>query len=871
MPNRAYHFVLLLLPGWFRDEFAGEMSDVFQAMQREAAARGGLEPARLWLRTIADVAALGFRLHTETLVRDARYALRTLARTPAFTLAAIGTLAIGLGPTMVVANLAYRVVVAPLPFPDAGQIVRVWAGSPAMGRSQVPTSMPDYLDLRDGQSAFAALAAHTGTSVSLVTDGEPRQVTGVLTTAELHRVLGVTIRMGRGLEPADNAPGAPRVMVIGGALWRSQFGERPDVIGQSVRVDGAPTTIVGILEEGFDFPTGSMNAWLPLALDSSQYNRGSRFLTITGRLAPGVSIGQAEEALNAVARAVAAQYPDTSSGQVMEVVELKRQLNGDAPRLLGVLGGAIMAVLLIACLNVASLLAVRASARSSELAIRAALGATARRLRRQLLIEHIVLAFAGGAVAAALGFALHRAIVAERLLALPQTADEFGWAAMGILFSLVIAIGVVFARTTAWRTRVAAPAARLIGTARQTSGPSSIRLRSLLIAGEVAAALVLLVIASLMLRSALRLAAVEPGFRAEGVLTFGVVLPGSAYPEASQRVRFAERVAENLRALPGVRQVATAAYAPMGEMRATRRFAAADRALPPQGQEPMAIDLPVGPGYFEVMGIEIVEGRAFTDGDRADTPPVMVVSERFAREVFGTEPALGKRVRFYSGRPGGTPPPTREIVGVVRDVRQEHLARAPMAQMYSPYSQTAWAFLSFFVLSGGDAASLAPAAQRAVSQVDPGRPIRDVRTLEQIVRSSTDRPRAMTWMVLALAVMAIVLAAVGLYGVGAAVAAARTRELAIRAAVGADPQRLLRLVVGRAFVAAMAGVAIGAGASLVAAQALASFLYEVPPRDPVTIAGAAVLLLNIAVGSVWLPAIRNLRQNPADVLREPEQ
>lgn len=880
---RPYRLLLFLLPGWFREEFAAEMSTVFREQHRSAAGDGIVSRAALWIRTINEVIALAWRLHAETLAHDLKYAARTLRKTPAFTIAAVGTLAIGLGPTLVIANFLYQVVVAPLPFPDPDRLVRVWNGRPDRSQSRIPLSVPDYLDFRARQSAFDALAAHVGTSVAMMLGSPPslgayrepsyggastpRQIGGVWTSAELHRVLGVHAILGRDLTDADTKPGAPRVIVLGPALWRAEFGGRTDVLGQQLQVDGEPTTIVGVLPDGLDFPFGSSNAWLPMPLDPANPNRGSHFLNVTGRVKSGVSIERAHEALDIVAHALGEAYPDTNTGQLTEVISLKDEFNQDAPRLLAVLSAAIGAVLLIACLNVASLLTVRASVRGTELAVRTALGATSRRLRRQLAVEHFVLALGGGLLGGAIGVVLHRVIVQARLLALPRTANAFGWQAIAIVFVLVVVIGVAFAWLAAHRAARSAPTTPLLGAVRHTGSRGLVRLRQGLVMAEVAAALILLVTAGLMLRSAARLAAVDPGFRTDGVLTFGVVLPPSAYREPADRLRFADRVVERLRALPGVRQAAIGGYAPMGEMRATRRYAVDDQPLPPSGREPTALDLPVGPGYFEVMGVQLLGGRTFTERDTANAPAVMIVSEEFARVAFPGEQSIGRRVRFYSGRPGGTPPPTREIVGVVRDVRQDGVRAKPIPQMYSPYSQTAWGFLSFFVLTDGEPRALAPSIQRAVAEVDPMRPARDILTTNAIVRGSTERHRVMTWMLLSLAGLAMALATVGLYGVSATAAAARSRELAIRAAIGAEPGALLRLILRQGLVTAALAVVAGAAGSLALTRGLETLLYEVQPRDPATVALTAALLLAITSLASYFPARRALAQNPAEVLR----
>lgn len=855
MSKRIYQLLLVLLPGWFREEFAGEMVHTF------AASRSSL------LTNARDVVALALRLHLEALRQDLGYAFRTLRQTPTFTVAAIATLAVALGPTLVVGNFLYQIVLSPLPFPESNRLVRIWHARLDRNQSRVPMSIPDYMDFRAKQTAFAAFAGHAGTSAAVVIGGSPRQVTGVLVSSDLHDVLGVQPMLGRPLRRDDEAPGAPPVMLLGPSLWRREFGGRADVVGTRVKVNGAETTIVGVLPDGMDFPVGTANAWYPLTLDPADTTRGTQFLNATAKLKPAMTLAQAQDSMNSVSLGLAEAYPDTNKGKTVEVFSLKDQLNGDAPRLIAVLSAAIGAVLLIACMNVASLLSVRASTRGSELAVRTALGATGRRLRRQMTVEHLLLAFTGGAVALPLGLALHRAIIDKQLLNLPRMATALGWQAIAMLLVVVTLIGLALAWIAMRRGAAAMTATSLAGSSKHSASRGLVRLRQLLVTTEVAATLVLLVTAGLMGESARRLLSVDPGFRTDHVLTFGVVLPMPAYMDQKVRLSFANRVVEGLKQLPGVSNAALGAYAPMGDMRATRRFARANRPLPETGQEPVALDLPVGSDYFSVMGIAVKQGRAFTDRDTTDAPPVMIVNEAFARTYFGDGNPIGQHVRFYSSRPGGTPPPTREIVGVVADVRQDGMRQKPMPQMYSPYSQNTWSFLSFFVLTNDDPSALSASVQRVVTSVDPDRPARDVMSIDAIVRGSTERHRAITWMLIALASLAILLAAVGLYGIVATAANARAREMAIRAAIGATPPTLLRMIVGHAVMATAIGLAIGVSAALGATTGLTSLLYEVPPRDPVILVGASAILLLMSALAGYLPARRAMAQNPATLLR----
>jgi putative ABC transport system permease protein len=853
--TRAYRALLWMLPGWFREEFGREMTQTF------VDSRGSL------LSNARDVFALAARLHWDALRQDLIYAFRTLRQTRTFTIAAVVTLAVGLGPTLVIANFLYQIVLSPLPFDESDRLVRMWHARLERQQTRVPLSIPDYMDFRAKQTVFEAFAAHTGTSVAMIIGGTPRQVDGVLTTADLHDVLRIRPILGRGLERRDEAPGAPPVILLGQSLWKTEFGGRVDVLGTRIKVDGTETTIIGVLPEGLDFPSGSNNAWVPLTLDPANATRSTQFLNGTARLKPGVSVQQAEDALNGIALGLATAYPDTNRGKSVQLFDLKEQLNGDAPRLIGILSAAIAAVLLIACLNVASLLTVRASMRGSEIAVRVAVGATGRRLRRQLMVEHLLLAAGGGALAVPLGLALHRAIVNQRLLSLPRTAIEFGWQPIAVLAILVVVIGVMLAWIAIGRSSAAGVSSALLGSNRQTSSRGLVRMRQGLVIAEVAATLILLVTAGLMLESARRLASVDPGFRTDNVLTFGVVLPGHLYMEAKSRLSFANRVVDGLKALPGVNNAAAGGYAPMGDMRGTRRFARTDRPLPDTGQEPVALDLPAGPDYFSVMDIQLKQGRVFTERDGPEAPPVLIISEAFARQYFPNEDPIGRQIRFYSSRPGGTPPPSREIVGVVEDVRQDGMRSTPIPQMYAPYAQNSWAFLSFFVLVDGDPSTVATSVQRVVSEIDPERPARDVMTTQAIVRGSTERTRAISWMLLALAAFAVLLATVGLYGIVATAAASRARELAIRAAIGARPGSLLRLVLRQAVIAAVAGIIVGVAGSVALTRGLESLLFEVPARDPRILGATSVLLLLVSTVAGYLPARRAMLGNPAAVLR----
>ena len=853
MSRRLFALVLLTLPRGFRDEFGREM------MQAFADGGGGL------VSHSVSVLLLAIRLRIDQVRVDLRHSLRGLLLQKTFAATSIITLALAFGPATAVFSLVEGVLMDPLPMArDLDRVVVTWAANPERDRHEFPWSELNFLDHRARKQGLTALGAHTGTSAT-IGGTTPQQVEGAWVSPDMFDVLGIAPARGRRFTEDDTQPGAPPTIILGHDYARTRF-PGVDPVGQTLIVDERPATVIGVLPEGFRFPTDVADFWQPLVINRARSNRGQTYLRVMGRLADDATIAQVEQQMNAVAIDLEKQYPESNSGSRVEIVPAAEQLTRGARRIVRVLGFAAIAIFLLACTNIASLLVVRTAGRQTEMAMRTALGASASRLSRQLLVEHLVLAFVAAVAAIGVAAGLLRLLALTRLVPVHQIARaSIGMTALvflGVLMTLTaVALGWFVSRRVA-------RASLTTGARAQSATREVVRMRQLLVGIEVGAAVVLLAAAGLLLQSAARLLAVDHGFRAENVVTFQVSLPMSRYMELPARVQFADRVVEQLSQIPGVRAAASGAFAPMTTMRATRRFAIDGDPVPRPGTEPLAIDLPAGPTYAAVMGLRILDGRWISDRDRPDTPPVVVISESFARRYFPGQRAIGRRLRYYAP-PNLPQPPSPEIVGVVSDVRQFGMAEAEGPQMYVPHAQRPWSFMSFFVRAHGDPRALSGSLQAAVHAVDAERPVERMRTIAELVGASTSDRRALSALLALAAVVALLMSAVGVYGVTAAITAARRRELAIRAAIGATQTGLLRLVVAQSMAAAVAGVIAGIAGAVAASGVLESVLFEVRARDPIIYGGVAAGLLAVCWLATYLPARRALTISPAVALNEP--
>jgi len=853
--------LLRVLPRSFRDEFADEMTQVFA--DQLGRSRGARRLA-LWLTTISSVLALSLRLRFDHAAMDVKHALRGLTRQKTFTITAVATLALALGPATAVFSVLRSVVFDPLPGVELRDVVSVVGTRLSRNITDYPWSELNFLDHHERKQGLSALAAFTGTRATF--GGEvPQQITGAWVSADIFDVLGIAPARGRRFEAADMQPGAPRVIILSHNLAKARFGDR-EATGQSLLIDGEPTAVIGVLPPGVRFPAADGEFWQPLIIDRATTSRGANFLSMIGRLEPGATPESVASHMNQVAADLEQLHPNTNTGLRVATLPAARQLTRAARRLVSVLGLASLAIFLLAATNIASLMVVRLAGRHGELAVRAALGASRARLSRQLLTENLLLAGLAAVAGAAVAWGLLRLLSLTRLMPAYQIERaNLDGPVLLFLFALMTmtaaAIGWVSSRRV-MRTTTTGASQRS-----HSSGREAVRLRHVLVAIEVGAAVVLLAAAALLLQSAARLLTVDPGFRTENVITFEMSLPGGAYPDAPSRVRAIDAIVERLAAVPGVEIASSAGYAPFASMRATRRFAVDGRPQPAPGTEPAAIDLPAGPRYAEIMGLRMAEGRWISERDTADAPPVVVISEQFAREHFPNERAIGRRLKYFTSRVNAPPIPMPEIVGIVSDVRQFGIDEPASAQMYTPQAQRTWQFVSFFVRTTGDPRTVFSSLPAAVRAIDPERPLEDVRTLDTVIADATVAPRALGALLGLAALVALLISSLGVYGVTAATTAARRRELAIRAAIGAERPGLLRLVVRQGMLAATAGVVAGIGTFAAAGAVLQSVLYEVQARDPWTLMGVGAGLLAICWVATYLPARRALTGSPAEALR----
>jgi putative ABC transport system permease protein len=805
------------------------------------------------------------------LMHDARLALRALRRQPGFTAAAVLILALGIGATTAVFSVVYAVLLQPLPFPDGGRLVRVTSMD---GDVEWTASPPDFVDWRTQATSFEDLAAVNTGSFALTGNGPAQQHAGASVTAAYFTVLGVAPQIGRGFTEANDVPGANHVVVLGDNLWRTQYGADSGVVGRHIRLDGADYEVLGVMPRGFDAP-GGMDLWVPRAFTQHDLTtqRGAHYLDVYGRLKPGVSVDRADREMKDIAARLDAAYPAANPGWSARVTSLRDAIVGDVRRPLYALLGAVALVLLMACVNVASLLLSRAVARERELAVRVALGAGRLRLVRGVLTESIVLAVGGGLLGIALAIWGVAALAHIAPANLPRI-DEVGTNAfvLGFAFLITVATGLVFG---------AAPSLHLLrrreetgslvsGERGSTAGARVQRWRQVLVAAQMALAVTLVAGAGLLAKSFTRLMATDPGFDPHGALTFRLSVPDVGYERPERVATFVRTVEQRLRAAPGVTEVGTIFGLPLTgfdfsmSLRSLdgRRLDAEEenRRVAPQ----MRI---VTPGYFAAMGIPIVRGRGFTARDREGTTPVVVVSETGGRRIFEGQDPIGHRFELGTSMGLGRGPVGGEVVGIAGDIKGAGLAAPVRPLIYAVHDQFPVGYLQMVLRTSGDPLALAETARRAVAAVDPNVPIFQVRTLEQRLGASVSQARFLALVVGLFAAVALVLAAVGIYGVVAYAVAQRTREVGIRMALGARTADILWLVLRQGVVLAAVGATLGLAGALFATRALGRLLYQVTPSDPATFAAGIVVLMTVALLASLLPARRAAAIDPMEALR----
>jgi putative ABC transport system permease protein len=807
------------------------------------------------------------------IARDVRYALRSLAKSPTFTAVAVFTLALGIGANSAIYSLLDATLLRPLPYPDADRIVLVWGRFTGIGlpHDRNWVSAPEFKDFEAGSHSFAAIAAVDADSYNLTAGTTPIHVEGAAVSPAFFDVLGVRPVVGRAFTADEAQPGRDRVLIISHALWRSAFGGDQGVVGRTVRLNGQPGTIAGVMPAAFEYPAG-VDVWKPLAFtpdDLSPNNRGSHGLLALARIKPTLSLAQARADMDSLTAGIIAanpQYDYQRANFAVQLTTLTEDAVGDVRSTLYLLMGAVALVLLIACANVANLQVVRASARTRELAVRAALGADRRRVIVQLLVESGLLAIGGGAVGLASAFWLIAALGRASEAMLPQhVAVALNPSVLVFTVATSLATVVVFGLAPAVQAASIAPGDSLKASARTTAAsPASQRMRRTLVAAEVALSLVLLAGAGLLGRSLLRLLVVDPGFRSDGILTFRVALPDQKYPADASRRLFYRQALDRVRALPGVQSAGSVNILPLSGSNNSGTVTIDTTSVPPDKRYLEADWRPVLPGYFETMGVRLIAGRFFSDADTDRSEPSCIVDETMARTFWPGDSAVGRRLKI--GGPQSTSP-WRTIVGVVGHVRYRTLEQPSRVAVYWPQLQRAWPGQTFVLRTAADPATLRAAAEREIQAVDPDQPVYAVRTMNEVMAASVARRRFATLLLGAFAGVALLLATLGVYGLTAYAVAERSQELGIRMALGANPRAVVASVVGRSLLLALAGIGAGLVAAIALGRLVSSMLFDTTPADPLTFAGVAALLIATAFVASYAPARRAARIDPAITLR----
>jgi putative ABC transport system permease protein len=878
--ERMYRLGLRLYPSEFRHLHEAEMLQVFRARAAAARRRGG-RPGVLGLltRELLDVAATALPQRLEALrkvfdlhhggermsssLQDLRYALRQALLRPGFTLVAVLTLALGIGANTAVFSVVNAVLLQPLPFGEPERLV--WLAS--FGKSESSMSPLDFQDLRDRGTKLESAAAMYWRRLNLTGDGaEPERIAGYAVTPELFSVLQVPPALGRAFERQDAAPGAARVTVLSHGLWQRRFGADPAVVGRSITLNGNSTLVVGVAPAGFRFPA-SAEAWTPLgftAEDLEPKQRGARYLRSVARLKPGVTAAAAQAELDVLARGIELANPDTNQGIGVSVVPLHARLVREVRPALLVLLGAVGLVLLLACANVANLFLMRTAARQAEVAIRTSLGASRFRLVRQLLTEALLLALLGGGLGMLLATWSLDALLALSPADLPRLEEvRIDRAVLGFTSLAAVATGLLFGLAPALQASRADLAAALRRGGRGLT-PGHRRLRSVLVVSQMALALLLLAGSGLLVKTFVKLRQVEPGFDASGVLTFTLTLPSARYPGSQQVRELYERLIEWLEVLPGVQAAGTIFGLPLGAMNANSTFGVSGRPRP--RTDPVAYLRVVGGDYFRALRIPFRRGRLFDRRDRAGSPGVALLNEEAARRYWPGEDPVGQRLRAHVSMTDERQVP-REIVGIVADVKHRGLDLAAEPEIYIPHAQHAVDSLTFVLRAGGDPLSLLDAAREQVWALDRELPLANVQTMEAILSASVADKRFTMQLFSAFAGLALLLAALGIYGVVSYAVGLRTREIGVRMALGATRGQVLRMVLGQSLRLTAAGLALGLAGTLALARLIEGLLYGVAPRDLPTLALVSAMLGAAALLASLLPARRAARVDPMSVLR----
>jgi putative ABC transport system permease protein len=803
------------------------------------------------------------------LLQDLRYAFRLLAKSPSFTAIAILTLALGIGANTAIFSVVNGVLLRPLSFLDPSRLVIVAEKSPF---PTISTSYQNFVDWRDQSRSFESMEGTRSTGLSLTGAGDPELLTARMATAGLFPLLGVEAREGRTFLPEEDKAGSAPVVMLTYGLWQRRFGGSREIIGKPITLDSRPYTVVGVLPPGFQLlqPADVFVPFVPWAVTLPDDRNWHPGIIAIARLKPGVSRETARAEMVGITKRLEEQYPDYNTGTSADVVGLQEQLVQNVRPALILLLGAVSLVLLIACVNVANLLLARASSRGREVAIRTAMGAGRGRVVRQLLTESVLLSLGGGLLGIFFAWASLGPLLKISAGSVPQVVPiELDRSVLVFTFVVSLITGLFFGLVPALRTAKLDLRETLNeGSRGSTSGPGHHRIRGVLVASEIALAVLLLVGSGLLLRSFSRLQDVPPGFQADHLLVADIPLSQTAYAKPEQRYQFFDRLVERVKALPGVRSAGAASFLPVSGGGSVIHFNITGHPPKTPHDYVAAGYRTVTPNYLETLGVPLLRGRMLTPADNDKAPAVVVINASMAAKYFPNENPLGKRLQL-----GATPDkdvPTMEIVGVIGDVRPG-LGVDPQTEMYLPYRQADLILpvfqLSVVLRTAADPQLQTAALRSALGEIDPNQPLVRVRTMEDNMAATVAQPRFRTWLIGIFAAVALVLAAVGVYGVMSYTVTQRTNEIGIRITLGAQPEDVFKAIVGEGLRLALAGVAIGTVAALALTRLLQSFLFGISAYDPITFLGVAMLLTMVAAAASFFPARRATLVDPMVALR----